>query len=150
MYFEDLKVGEMFEVPISRTITETDIVNYLCLSGTFESILLDVEYASKSTFGKRVAPGMLTLGIALGLSSLLRLADKTAVALLGLEHVKFSSAVIAGDTITTAVTITDKRQTKNPAHGVVTYKHVTRNQRGEVVLEFERLQLIRSKTQSVS
>lgn len=145
MFFEDLKVGEKFKAPFSRTITETDTVNFLNISGTFESILIDKEHYEKSSFGMRIAPGILILAISMGLSSLLALTDSTAVALLGLDHVKFLKAVVIGDTLSTTVEITDKRGTRNPAHGVVTYKHTTQNQKGEAVLEFERIQLVKTR-----
>jgi acyl dehydratase len=43
--------------------------------------------------------------------------------------------VLEGDTLRVSVTITDKRETKKPDRGIVTYRHEVTNQRGELVLE---------------
>ena len=40
-----------------------------------------------------------------------------------------------GDTLRVRVVITEKRETKKPDRGIVTYRHEVVNQRGELVLE---------------
>ena len=60
-----------------------------------------------------------------------------------LGEIKIVSPVLAGDTIRVAVTITDKRETKKPDRGIVTYTHTVTNQRSEVVLEAQVKRMIR-------
>ena len=53
--------------------------------------------------------------------------------------------MLAGDTIRVAVTISDKRETKKPDRGIVSYTHTVTNQRGEVVLEAHVKRMIKTK-----
>jgi acyl dehydratase len=50
-------------------------------------------------------------------------------------EIRIVSPVLEGDTLHVSVTITDKRETKKPDRGIVTYRHEVTNQRGEIVLE---------------
>ncbi len=59
-FFEDLKVG--MEASMSRTVTEADIVAYAALSGDYNPIHLDPEYASRTPFKERIAHGILSAG----------------------------------------------------------------------------------------
>ena len=144
-YYEDLNIGDEFVSPISRTITETDVVNFVSLSGMYEPLFIDEEYAKKTPFGKRIAPGLLTLAISLGLSIRLGLTDKTALGLLGMDRMQWPAPVSMGDTVSCIVKVINKRETSKPDRGIIVYKHTVRNQRGETVLEYERTQLIRRR-----
>jgi acyl dehydratase len=66
----------------------------------------------------------------------------TGMSYLGGE-IKIVAPVLAGDTIRVAVTIADKRETKKPDRGIVTYTHTVTNQRGEVVLEAQVKRMIK-------
>ena len=71
-------------------------------------------------------------------------------ALRSLGHeVRIVAPVLAGDTLGVAVTITDKRETKKPDRGIVTYKHEVTNQRGELVLEATVRRMIKRAPASV-
>mgnify|MGYP002784417914 FL=1 len=59
-YFEDLAVG--LEAAMARTVSEADIVAYAALSGDYNPIHLDAEYASKTPFKARIAHGILSAG----------------------------------------------------------------------------------------
>jgi 3-hydroxybutyryl-CoA dehydratase len=59
-YFEDLAVGQ--EASMARTVSEADIVAYAALSGDYNPIHLDPEYASKTPFKERIAHGILSAG----------------------------------------------------------------------------------------
>jgi 3-hydroxybutyryl-CoA dehydratase len=59
-YFEDLSVGQ--EASMSRVVTEADIVAYAALSGDYNPVHLDPEYASKTIFKERIAHGILSAG----------------------------------------------------------------------------------------
>jgi acyl dehydratase len=58
----------------------------------------------------------------------------TGMSYLGSE-IRIVAPVLEGDTLRVSVTVTDKRETKKPDRGIVTYRHEVTNQRGEVVLE---------------
>ena len=59
-YFEDLKVGQ--EASMSRVVTEADIVAYAALSGDYNPVHTDPEYAAKTVFKARIAHGILSAG----------------------------------------------------------------------------------------
>ena len=59
-YFEDLKVGQ--EASMSRVVTEADIVAYAALSGDYNPVHLDPDYAAKTVFKERIAHGILSAG----------------------------------------------------------------------------------------
>lgn len=59
-YFEDLSVGQ--EASMSRTVTEGDIVAYAALSGDFNPVHIDPNYAAKTVFKERIAHGILSAG----------------------------------------------------------------------------------------
>lgn len=59
-YFEDLKVGQ--EASMSRTVSEADIVAYAALSGDYNPVHIDPEYAAKTIFKERIAHGILAAG----------------------------------------------------------------------------------------
>lgn len=56
MYWEDFEVGAVIRTP-SRTITSTDIVNFACLSGDFNEVHTNWEYAKNTQFGQPIAHG---------------------------------------------------------------------------------------------
>lgn len=60
LYFEDLQVGQ--EASMSRTVTEADIVAYAALSGDYNPVHIDPEFASKTIFKERIAHGILAAG----------------------------------------------------------------------------------------
>ena len=63
LYFEEFEAGQSITSP-GRTITETDVVNFAALSGDWNAMHTDAEYAAKHPFGQRVAHGLLGLSIA--------------------------------------------------------------------------------------
>jgi 3-hydroxybutyryl-CoA dehydratase len=59
-YFEDLNVGQ--EASMSRVVSEADIVAYAALSGDYNPVHLDADYAAKTVFNERIAHGILSAG----------------------------------------------------------------------------------------
>ena len=71
-YFEDWEIGKAYE-SASRTITETDIVNFAGLSGDYNPLHTDEEFAKSNLFGTRVPHGLLILSISSGSSKVANL-----------------------------------------------------------------------------
>jgi acyl dehydratase len=147
VYFDDYKVGTTYQT-LGRTISETDIVNFVNLGGFTEPLFMDMEYVKKeSVFGTRMAPGVMTFAMSEGLVMQTGLIHGVGMAWLGGE-VKVTAPVLAGDTIRVEVEIADKRETKKPDRGIVTYKHRVFNQRGETVMELTLQRMIKRKPNS--
>ena len=138
VYFDDLNVGDKFKTP-SRTITEADVTNFACLSGDFNRLHVDLEYAKATQFGQRIAHGLCVLAIASGLTTrlpLIKFIEKTLIALANLEC-RWVKPTFIGDTIHVDVEIIAKEETSKPDRGLIVMRRTALNQRAEAVMESE-------------
>ncbi|MBI2161161.1 MAG: MaoC family dehydratase N-terminal domain-containing protein [Candidatus Rokubacteria bacterium] len=134
--WEDFKVGEVLATG-RRTVDAGDVSRYAGLSGDFNPLHTDEEFAKTMPFGTRVAHGILTLAISNGQQNLAGWFEGTTIALLGLDKVRFTAPVKFGDTLHTEMTVRETRATSKPDRGVVSFDVVVKNQRGEAVLVYE-------------
>ncbi len=140
--FEAHAVGATYRT-LGRTVSETDIVNFVNLGGFTEPLFMDMEFvARESIFKRRAAPGALTFALSEGLIMQTGLIHGTGMAWLGGE-IRVVAPVLEGDTIRVEVEIVDKRETSKPDRGIVTYRHRVLNQRDETVLEAKIQRMIR-------
>ncbi len=143
LYFEDFEVGWEVTSP-GRTVTETDIVLFAGLSGDYNQLHTDAQFAKGTPFGQRVAHGLLGLAIASGLASRLGFIEGTAEALLGLEW-KFKAPIFIGDTISLQAQVVRKKALPRLGGGILVLNVTLVNQRGEKVQEGEWRALVKSK-----
>jgi acyl dehydratase len=142
LFYEDLNVGDEHESS-GRTITETDVVNFAGLSGDFNNMHIDEEFAKKTIFGTRVAHGLCVLSIASGLwFTMPRLAT---IAFMGLEDWRFSGAVKFGDTIRITRKLVEKREHKRPNMGFLIFEVNVHNQNNEIVQKGKWVILVQRK-----
>jgi acyl dehydratase len=122
-YLQDFEVGQTSRT-MGRTITETDLVNFVTFGGIFEELFLNAEFAKKnSLFHGRVVPGLLILVVAEGLY-IQTGRTHHARAFLGLDDLRFTAPVVCGDTITMHATVIEARPSKSrPDTGVLTLSH---------------------------
>jgi len=133
LYFEQFFVGQTFEHPWSRTITEMDNVMYCALTMNVAPIHLDEHYCAGTEFGQRMVASLYTAGLMIG-QSINDTTFGTTVANLGMTEMRFPKPVFHGDTIRTRTSVTSVRDSKSrPAVGLVEFEHTAVNQRGEVV-----------------
>jgi acyl dehydratase len=116
-----------------RTVTETDIVNFAGLSGDFNPIHVDHEYASNTPFGKPIAHGLLVMAMGSGLA--VQAVRVRTLALVGLSEWKFLGPVAPGDTITGSIRVESIEPRSRGRRGLVTWFRRIINQRGQVVQE---------------
>ncbi len=138
VWFDELEVGQMFEHPIRRTVTETDNVLFTSMTHNPALLHLDEEYMKGTEFGSRVVNSAFTLGLMVGIS----VGDTTlgtAVANLGWDEVRFPKPLFHGDTIHVTTEVLELRESKSrPDQGIVTFLHKAYNQHGEVVASCKR------------
>ena len=147
-YFEDLQVGDTDQT-VGRTITEADIVNFAGLSGDFNPIHMDKDFAEKTFFKKRIAHGILVFSIASGLftqSEMNISIKKNVIALMEINW-KFLKPVFIDDTIHLEVEIINKKETSKPDRGLVTKRRIVVNQKGEIVQQGDVLMMVKRKSQ---
>src|SRR5438876_6280642 len=143
-HWEDFKVGEVL-VTGRRTVEAGDVSRFAGLSGDFNPLHTDEVFAKQTPFGARVAHGILTLAVSNGQQNLAGWFEGTALALLGLDRVRFTVPVKFGDTIHTEMTVTACRETSRPDRGVVILSAVVKNQRGDTVCGYEESVLMRRR-----
>jgi len=141
--FEGFHPGDSF-VTGRRTITETDIIQFVCLVGLLEPLFIDAEYIrEESLYGQRIAPGSLTFSMAEGLTVQTGILHTTGMAFIGLEQMRLFAPVKVGDTIQVRVEVLDTKAVKKRGGGIVRYRHQVRNQKGDTVMEYNVSRLIR-------
>ena len=126
-YFDDIAVGDK-TVTRGRTITEADIVNFCAFSGDWYPLHADAEYAKQSSFGKRIAHGLLVLSVA---SGLVPLDPGIVVAFYGMERVRFTNPTFIGDTIHVESEVLAKKE-RDEHTGVLTVRQDVIKQDGLV------------------
>lgn len=139
-YFEDFHEGEEFTTS-ARTVTETDVMNFAGVSGDFNPIHVNVEYAKRTAYGTRIAHGLLTLSLASGLWFSSGLFEESLVALYGIENMRFIKPVRVGDTLTVKLAVREKRE--RGEFGILTAHNEIVDQRGESVLVFDAMLLLK-------
>lgn len=144
-YLEDLTAGDVF-ISAARTVTEADVVGFAGLSGDFNPIHTDVEFAKDTAYGQRVVYGLLGLSMLTGLLDRTGLFSGTAIAMLGIRDWTFPAPIFIGDTIHFRLTIVDVRRTRSGDRGVVQRHFELLNQRDEVVQQGYIDILIRTRT----
>lgn len=143
-YFEDLAVG-LELTTVGRTVTETDLVQFAMLSGDWNPIHTDAEFARDSVFGKRVVHGVCGLAIMGGLIYAAGWFSSTVEALLGFDELRFRKPIFVGDTVRCRLTVADLRVT-SAGRGLVTRKLELLNQYGEVLFDTTSPIIIARKT----
>ena len=127
-------VGDEF-ASYSRTITETDIVNYVSLAGLRLPIFVDEEFSRKlGPYGSRVAPGPFTLSMAAGMIQ--GVIGQKTVAALGMDEIEFKAPVRAGDTLHTRSRVVGVRRTRDRCHWVLKLRVEVFNQTGQMPCSF--------------
>jgi acyl dehydratase len=139
LYFDELRVGQIFKHDIQRTITEGDNVWFCAITHNPARLHLDEEYCREHTeFGQRLVNSAFTLGLMVGIS----VGDTTlgtAVANLGWDEVRFPKPLFHGDTIRVETEVLELRESKSrPQAGIVVFLHRAYNQHGDLVAHCKR------------
>lgn len=133
LYFEQFSVGQVFEHPIRRTITEADNVFFTALTHNPAPLHLDAEYGKQTEYGRPLVNSCLTLGFMVGIS----VGDTTlgtTVANLGWDEVRFPKPLFHGDTIRVETEVLELRDSRSrPDNGIVIFNHRAYNQHNELV-----------------
>lgn len=138
IWFDELTVGQLFDHPIRRTVTETDNLLFSTLTHNPAQLHLDAEYMKSSDYGRILVNSTFTLGLMVGVS----VGDTTlgtAIANLGWDEVRFPAPVFVGDTLRIETEVIELRESKSrPGAGIVTFAHRAYNQHGTLVASCKR------------
>ena len=140
MYWQDMPVGAKFKT-YGRTITETDIVNFISCTGFLEILFTDMEYVREhSAIKGRVAPGALVYALGEGLA-MLGTIQGTGLAFLHME-MDVKGPTFAGDTIHVEIEVIEQRAASKGERGLVRTRNSVINQKGDTVLVYTPLRLM--------
>jgi oxepin-CoA hydrolase/3-oxo-5,6-dehydrosuberyl-CoA semialdehyde dehydrogenase len=145
-HFEELRIGDTLYTH-GRTITETDIINFTGVSGDNFYAHSDVTTLDGSFFTERVAHGYFIMSAAAGL--FVDPKQGPVLANYGIEDLRFTQPVYAGDTIRVNLTVLEKTEKEDKEgirpHGVVKWDVEVYNQRDELVTQATILTLVAKK-----
>ncbi len=111
LFLEDLSLGQSAE--LVRTVGEADIEAFAAVTGDNNPIHLDADYAATTSFGQRIAHGMLSAGY---ISAVLGASLPGPGAVYLSQSLRFKRPVKIGDAVTARATVTEI----NAAKGWVT------------------------------
>ena len=135
--YEDFTVGDIYEHPLGRTVTQADNIWFTAVTLNANPIHFDAEYARHTEFKRPLVNSCFTLALVTGQSVI----DLTmnAVANLGWDEVRLPNPLFEGDTVYARSEVLEARESKSrPAAGLVKVKTTGVNQHGLAVIEFTR------------
>lgn len=134
--YEDFEVGDIYQHPLGRTVTQTDNIWFTLLTVNPNPIHFDAHYAGQTSFGKPLVDSTFTLALVTGLS----VSDISQNGInLGWDEVRVPAPVYEGDTIYARSKVLSKRESKSrPDRGIIQVKTTGYKQDGTVILTFKR------------
>jgi itaconyl-CoA hydratase len=147
--YEDFEEGLVIEHHWGRTVTETDAVLFATQTHLYQPAHLNAVVAEHDGRPGPPVPELLVLAVVLGLS--VEDLSESGGPFLGADDVRHGVPVLAGDTLWSASRVVSRRPSgSRPGWGVVRWRTVGVNQRGEEVISYERTSLVRRRTSQVS
>ncbi len=140
-HFQDFSEGQTFSHHWGRTLTAGDNAVFSTATCNWNPMHLNVEYANAHGHDDVVVNPMLVLCTVVGMS--VEDLSESGGPFLGMEDVTFHRTVHPGDTITAASTVAETRESDSrPREGIVTWHTEAHNQRGELVVDYRRTNLV--------
>lgn len=143
LYLEEFEIGKAYFSP-ARTITEADVMNFAGLSGDYNPLHVDEEFAKQNHFGTRIAHGALGFIISTGLSNQMGIFEGTTIAFMECT-VKYPAPLKIGDTIHCVIVPTSTKHSSKPGRGVLKMNLKLVNQDDTVVMESDQVLMMKSK-----
>lgn len=142
--FDEFNIGDCFQSQ-GRTVTEADVVTFAGLSGDFNPLHTNEEFGKSTSFGGRIAHGMLIAAMATGMANWTGVFEGTTISLLE-QVIRYVGTIRFGDTIYLELEVIKKKETSKPDRGVVWFATRVRNQKDEIVVDGEWTLLMRRKS----
>lgn len=143
-WFEDFRAGERF-VTRGMSLTEAQIVDFAQAYDP-QAMHVNIAAAEAGPFGGLIASGFQTLSLSFRLFLDLGLIERSNIIGAGLDEVRWLAPVRPGDTLTTTIEVLETRESRSkPDRGTLRLALSARNQRGEVVLTYQALPILRKR-----
>ena len=146
-FWEEFELGKRYQT-YGRTVTEGDLSLFCSFVGYHVPLFIDEEYAKRTQYGGRIAPSAFTMSVSTAMTeSLFR---NTVISLMSVERGRFLAPVRAGDTIRTEVEVLEKKETRNPEKGIVTFRDHVLNQKDETVFQIDKFVMLKRQLHNES
>jgi len=139
--FEEFEVGRRFEHHWGRTLTEGDNALFTTATLAYNPLYFNAEYARREGHPGMVINPLLVLCTVVGLS--VEDLSEAGGPFLGIDDLTFHRPVYAWDTLEASSTVVSARESESrPGFGIVIWHTEGRNQRGELVVDYKRSNLV--------
>lgn len=146
-YYEDFHVGDVYEHPYGRTVTDADNIWFTNLTLNTNPVHFDYAFAAQTEFGRPLVNSCFTLALVTGMSVID--ISENAFANLGWDKVQLPAPVFVGDTLYAESEVLEMRESRSrPTVGVVRFRTRGYKQDGTVVIEYERTIMVYKRGQS--
>jgi 3-hydroxybutyryl-CoA dehydratase len=129
LYFDQLNIGDNWRSR-GRTVTEADVMAFAGLTGDYDPLHVDAEFAGQSPYGERIAHGLLGISFLAGLNS--NCPAVHTVSFIAIREWQFLKPIFFGDTVCGYAEIIDLKPNIN-RRGQVIWRRTLLNQRDEPV-----------------
>jgi len=147
-YFEDFEAGMRIRSLPCRTLIEADNIMWLAFSGDASPLYVDREYAKLAGYPQNPIHPLIVLSLTVALS--VKDTSINTLAFLGAEYMRIYRPVFPGDTLCVESEVVGKRESRSRTEaGILTWIHRSYNQRGELVAEIKRSNLVYKKQYSL-
>lgn len=140
-YFEDFQIGDVYQHPMGRTLTDTDNTWFTLLTMNTNQNHFNTHFAARAPYGKVIVNSGLSVAVVLGLT--VSDTSQTALMNLGWDEIKLSHPVFVGDTLYAESVVLDKRESASrPYAGIVTCRSRGLNQDGDEIMSWRRTVMV--------
>ena len=140
--FEDFRVGQTFRHHWGRTLTASDNVLFATLTLHYNPLYTNADYAKSRGHADLVVCPLLLFNTVFGLS--VEDLSEGGGPFLGVDRLSYRRPVIVGETVYADSEVIDRRETASrPDYGIVTWRTRGTTSKGEVLLEYQRANLVR-------
>lgn len=150
-FFEDFRVGDAFQHPLGRTISEADSTWFTLLTGNTNQNHFNAHFATSNPIsqGRMIVNSGLTVAVVLGLSVIDM--SQNAVANLGWSDIRLTHPVYVGDTIyAESICTATRRSSSRPGMGIVTMRTRGLNQDGAEIVTWTRSVMIPERASGIA
>ena len=144
LHFDEFSIGQKI-ISVARTMTEGDIVTFAGLTGDYNQIHTDAEFAKGTPFGQRIAHGLLGLSIAVGLLMRTGVLEGTVMAFREIIEWKFIKPVFIGDSLHVEMEVRELKAMPRVGGGLAIVALDVKNQKEEPLMSGTLSVLVASK-----
>jgi acyl dehydratase len=144
LFFEEFEPGQKI-TSAGRTVTEHDVVTFAGLSGDFNQIHTDAEFARSTPFGQRISHGILGLAIASGLAVQTGILGPNVLAFREINEWKFVKPIFFGDTVHVEMEVVEAKALPRLGGGSVTLNIKVNNQSNDTTMKGTWTVLVKSR-----